>query len=130
MYVLQREHLAATLAIYCEAWVTKNSNMIISIFENDATYHERVMDEPIRGHEGIKDYWDEKVGKGQDCISVSIVQMFVDGNVGIVEWEVYFNDLVQRNRKFIKEIAVLEFHTSGKIQSLREYWSSRIVNSA
>jgi hypothetical protein len=33
----------------------------VTIFTEGASYHERVMGEPIRGRDGIRDYWQTKV---------------------------------------------------------------------
>ena len=98
------------------------------IFTKDAVYHERVLQEPIRGHEGIAAYWQEKVVKGQGRISFTLLNTKIDGSTGIAEWEVSFDDVVQRKRKHMKEIAILEF-VDGKIASLREYWASEVTGA-
>jgi ketosteroid isomerase-like protein len=41
---------------------------------------------------------------------------------------VTFDDVVQRQRKHMREIAVLEF-VDGKIASLREYWASEVIGA-
>jgi SnoaL-like domain len=123
---LDRKTLLSTLGIYQTAWEQQDAALILTIFWPDAIYHERVLPEPIRGHGGIAAYWQEKVVKGQGRINFTLLQTYLDGSTGIAEWEVFFDDVVQRRRKHIREIAILEF-MDGKITALREYWSSVVI---
>ena len=123
---LDKTTLIAALDVYKTAWEQQDSALILTIFRPDAVYHERVLREPIRGHEGIAAYWQEKVVKGQGRISFTLLHTYIDGSTGIAEWEVSFDDVVQRQRKHMREIAILEF-IDGKITSLREYWASEIM---
>jgi ketosteroid isomerase-like protein len=123
---LRRATLLAVLDVYKTAWEQQDSALILTIFRQDAVYHERAFQEPIQGHEGIAAYWQEKVVKGQGRISFTLLKTYIDGSTGIAEWEVSFDDLVQRKRKHMKEIAILEF-VDGKIASLREYWASEVM---
>jgi ketosteroid isomerase-like protein len=123
---LRKATLMAALDVYKTAWEEQDSELILTIFTEDAIYHERVLQEPIRGHEGIAAYWQEKVVKGQGRISFTLLNTYIEGATGIAEWEVYFDDVVQRRRKHMKEVAILEF-ADGKIASLREYWASEVI---
>jgi hypothetical protein len=42
---------------YIRAWVEKDPDLIVTIFTDTATYHERVLEEPIRNRKGIREYW-------------------------------------------------------------------------
>jgi ketosteroid isomerase-like protein len=123
---LPKATLIGALDVYKTAWEQQNPELILTIFTKDAIYHERVLQEPMRGHAAIAAYWHEKVVKEQGRIHFTLLNTHIDGNTGIAEWEVSFDDLVQRKRKHMKEIAILEF-VDGKITSLREYWASEIV---
>jgi ketosteroid isomerase-like protein len=125
---LSQGTLLAALDTYKTAWEQQDAALILTLFTTDAVYHERVLQEPIRGHEGIAAYWDEKVVKGQGRIRFTLLHTYRDGTTGIAEWEVEFDDLVQRQRKRMREIAILEF-VEEKITSLREYWASEIVDA-
>ncbi|WP_257000435.1 nuclear transport factor 2 family protein [Mycobacterium avium] len=54
-------NVAATIDTYLKAWVDQDPDLIVTIFTDDATYHERVLQEPIRTRAGIRDYWQHKV---------------------------------------------------------------------
>jgi hypothetical protein len=55
-----------------------------------------VLQEPIRGHAGIAAYWQQRVVQGQGRICFTLLQTYIDGTTGIPEWEVTFDDVVQR----------------------------------
>src|ERR671933_17668 len=80
---LRKATLIAALGVYKTAWEGQDSELILSIFTEDAVYHERALQEPIRGHEGIAAYWQEKVVKGQGRISFTLLNTYVEGSTGI-----------------------------------------------
>jgi len=54
------------------------------------------------------------------------LNLYLDGDTAIVEWEAEFDDLVKQVRKEMREVAIITFD-GYRISSLREYWSSRCV---
>lgn len=118
--------LRATIEIYLRAWVTQDADLIVTIFTPDATYHERVLDAPIRGIDGIRRYWETKVIAGQANIEATLLNLYLDSSqaTAIAEWEASFDDLVDGRRKLMREVAILEIE-GGRIAGLREYWTSR-----
>jgi hypothetical protein len=120
---LTRQDVQDVVDTYIRAWVEKDPDLIVTIFTDAATYHERVLEAPIENQEGIHRYWQTKVVESQDRITCKLLSLFLDGNTAIVEWEAEFDDLAQNVRKRMREVAILVFE--GKlIASLREYWSS------
>src|ERR1035437_3566065 len=119
---LTKSRLIEVLRIYQEAWEQQNPSLILSIFTDDAIYHERVLQQPIRGHKNIRKYWENKVLKGQGNIKFTLLHSYVVGQTGIAEWEVWFDDKNRLVRKHMKEVAILNFR-DGFISSLREYWA-------
>src|SRR6266566_5764358 len=120
---LTKEAVAGVVDVYIRAWVGQDPDLITTVFTEDATYHERVMDDPvILGHDGIRAYWRSKVVESQAHISCQLLNLYLDGTTAIAEWEAEFDDVAEGVRKLMREIAVLVFE-DGKIASLREYWS-------
>jgi nuclear transport factor 2 (NTF2) superfamily protein len=112
---------------YIRAWVTQDPDLIVTIFTDEATYHERVLEDPIRTQQGIRAYWQSKVVRSQGRISCKLLSAYLEGNTAIVEWEAEFDDLEKGNRTRMREVAILEF--DGKlISSLREYWASESID--
>lgn len=70
---LTEQHVRAVIATYIQAWVEKDPDLILSVFTEHATYHERVLDDPIVAHSGIRRYWQDKVVESQDtsCVAYS-----------------------------------------------------------
>jgi hypothetical protein len=99
----------AVLDIYLRAWITPDPELIVSIFTATATYHERVLKEPIRDRSGIRKYWQTKVVTEQANIEVELLNLYLDGTTAIAEWEARFDDLVAGCRKRMREVAILEF---------------------
>ena len=126
---INRESAFRILETYGHAWVTQDTEEILTVFSTDATYYERPLEAPHRGHAGIAKYWDDKVVRGQSRIQFRILNAFVDGSTVIAEWEAYFTDLIRSVRKHIVEVAILEFK-DGLISSLREYWTSEEVSDS
>jgi hypothetical protein len=124
---LTKEHVRDVVDTYIRAWVDQDPDLIVTIFTDTATYHERVLEEPIRDRDGIRDYWESKVVKSQARITCGLLSLYLDGDTAIVEWEAEFDDLAEKVRKRMREVAILVFE-GPLIASLREYWASRPIS--
>jgi hypothetical protein len=120
---LAKEDVRKLIDIYLRAWTTQDPDLILSIFTPSASYHERVLEEPIRDHAGIREYWQTKVVQEQANIQAELLRLYLDGTTAIAEWEARFDDLVKGQRKRMREVAILELD-GDRIGSLREYWTS------
>lgn len=121
--MLSRNIVENVIAIYKQAWQSQDSRLILSIFSADASYHERVFAKPYRGHAEIKQYWEDKVVATQANIVFTLLNLYIDGDTAIAEWEARFDDRARRVKKRMREVAILEFR-GDLIYSLREYWQS------
>jgi ketosteroid isomerase-like protein len=120
---LTRGDVLSVLEVYIRAWQSQDPGLIVTIFTEDATYHERVLEAPIPGREAIRAYWQDKVVASQANIRCELLNLYLDGSTAVAEWLAEFDDIGQGVRKRMREIAVLEFE-GGLIASLREYWTS------
>lgn len=123
---LTKKGVRNVVDVYIQAWVEQDADLIETIFTDAATYHERVLETPIQGRHGIRAYWKAKVVESQSNIKCELLNLYLDGNTAIVEWEAQFDDLAQKVRKRMREVAILVFE-GPLIASLREYWSSEKV---
>ena len=127
---LTKQEVRDVVDLYIRAWVEQDTDLIVTIFTESATYHERVLEAPIQDREGIREYWQTKVAESQAEIKCELLNLYLDGNTAIVEWEAQFHDLAEGVRKRMREVAILVFE-GRLIASLREYWSSeQIANLA
>lgn len=120
---LSKDDVRKVLDVYIKAWEGQDPDLIVTIFTPGATYHERVLKAPIPDREAIREYWATKVVREQANIHCRLVNLYIDGNTAIAEWDAEFDDVVEGTRKHMKEIAVLTFE-GQMISSLREYWAS------
>mgnify|MGYP001575398316 CR=1 FL=1 len=124
--MVERKTVDKILKVYGEAWMKQDPEKILTIFAKNATYHERVLKKPYVGHGEIKQYWQTKVVQEQAEIKFRVLKVYIDGDVVIAEWDATFIDKVEKCRKHIKEVAILEIK-GERIKSLREYWASEKV---
>jgi ketosteroid isomerase-like protein len=124
---LTKQVVRDVIDVYIRAWETQDPDLICSIFTEDATYHERVLQAPIPNRKAIRRYWETKVVAEQANIKCQLLNLYLDGDTAIAEWEAEFDDVIQGARKRMREIAVLDFD-GRQIAALREYWSSERVS--
>lgn len=126
--MLGKDDVRTVIDIYLRAWMTQDPDLIVTVFTPTATYHERVLGEPIRNEAGIRAYWQTKVVAEQANIQAELLSLYLDGDTAIAEWEARFDDLVKGRRTRMREVAIIEFD-GERIASLREYWASEQVGS-
>ena len=124
---LTKHDVRRVVSTYLRAWIEQDADLIETIFTDTATYHERVFEAPIRGRQGIRAYWTAKVVEGQDHIECELLNLYLDGDTAIAEWEAEFDDVGQRVRKRMREVAILVFE-GGLITSLRDWASVTITH--
>jgi SnoaL-like protein len=123
---LSAEHVRSVIDTYIRAWETQDPDLIVPIFTDTATYHERVLEAPIENREGIRSYWQKKVVESQARITCRLLNLYLDGDTAIAEWEAEFDDVPGRVRKRMREVAILDFE-GPLIARLREYWASEQI---
>lgn len=119
---MTKEIAKKLLNIYGEAWVTRDPDLIISIFTDDATYNDPHESENI-GKEAIRSYWVNKVVLGQKDISFHLRNVWVEGETVIAEFDTKFTDIKRNLSIQITEVAILTIKEE-KISSLREYYTT------
>ena len=125
---MAKKDVRELIDVYIRAWTSQDPDLILTIFTPTATYHERVLQQPIRDHAGIREYWQTKVANEQANIQAELLSLYLDGSTAIAEWEARFDDVVEGHRKRMREVAILELE-GDRIASLREYWSSERLNT-
>jgi hypothetical protein len=123
---MTREQATKLLNIYGKAWVTRDSDLITSIFTEDATYNDPHEPENI-GREAIRSYWVSKVIGEQSDISFDLKSVWIDGDVVVAEWYAEFTDTKRKFRIKMQEVAI--FTTKeDKFSSLREFYKTEKSN--
>jgi hypothetical protein len=125
---LAKQDVRKLIDIYLRASTTQDSDLIRTVLTSTATYHERVLQQPIRDNAGIREYWQTKVVKEQANIQAELLSLCLDGTTAIAVWEARFDDVVDGHRKRTREVAILELE-GDRVAALREYWASERVSS-
>ncbi len=117
---MDKEKAVQLLQIYGSAWEKQDAELILTIFTEDATYDDPK--EPKNfGHEGIRNYWIKKVQEEQKDITFKILNVWVDGETVIAEWNAIFIDVPRNQRVDMDEVAIFTVQDE-KFSSLREYY--------
>src|SRR5260370_7547577 len=109
---LTEQEAREVIDTYIRAWEGQDPDLIVTIFTESATYHERVLQDPIPNREAIRGYWQSKGVESQANIRVRLLNVYIDGDTLIAEWETEFDDQAQGVRKRIREVAALTFEDS------------------
>ncbi len=119
---MTHEEATKLIEVYGKAWETRDPELIVTIFTEDATYNDPKEPENI-GREAIRQYWVTKVIGEQEDIKFDLRHLWVDGDSVIAEWHATFKD-IKRNI-LIDMIEVAIFTVKGdKFSSLREYYKT------
>ena len=107
------------LEAYRVAWERADASAAAALFAEASTYRSNIFEEPYRGREGVRDYW-ESVTATQSDVSVRIGRPFVDGDRVTAEfWTTMRSDGADAT---LTGCMLLRFDGAGLCRSLREYW--------
>lgn len=121
--MVERKIAEEIIRTYGEGWVNQDIEKILSIFIEEGVYHERIFDKPFVGHEEIRQYWQSKVVEEQSRIKFKLLNLYIDGDNIIAEWDATFFSNKEDRTIHIREVAIMEIE-GDRIKSLREYWHS------
>lgn len=121
---MTHEEAVKLLEVYGRAWVTRDPELIVTIFTEGATYNDPKEPENI-GRDAIKEYWKYKVVGEQENITFDLKNVWVaaGGGTVIAEWHATFNDIKRGLFVDMTEVAIFTVE-NGKFSALREYYKS------
>lgn len=119
---MTHEEAFKLIEIYGKAWETRDPELIVTIFTEEATYDDPHEVENI-GRDAIKEYWKYKVIGEQEDIKFDIKNVWVDGDTVIAEWHATFKDIKRSLFINMTEVAIFTVR-DGKFSSLREYYKN------
>jgi hypothetical protein len=105
---------------YRLAWEMGDTELVLTLFTEGASYRSNPFEEPHVGHEGIRAYWDGVTGQQRDA-KVTMGRPFVDGDRVAVEW---WTTMVSEGEEVtLPGCLLLRFESDGRCSDLREYWN-------
>ena len=109
---------------YRRAWERQDAALLLTLFTEDATYHENPFNEPLAGHEAIRRYWQRVVMPNQKDIRFRWRQVHSAGSEHAIEWEAEFHRSEPPQRVELRGMMFLSL-SGNRIARLREYWHKR-----
>jgi uncharacterized protein (TIGR02246 family) len=109
------------LDAYKQAWETRDPEAAANLFSEDATYHETPFEDPMRGRQGIRDYWSD-VTRYQEGIEFSYEVLAITETGGIVHWRSGFTRLTTNSAVELDGIFLVKLDADGKCTEFREWW--------
>lgn len=82
--------VAQWLDAYKKAWETRDTDLALSLFTEDAEYREKRFGEPLLGHTTLRSYWQDRVFEHQRDISFSYEVWGIRDNQSMVTWQASF----------------------------------------
>lgn len=119
---MNKEKALELLYIYGKAWETRDPELIVTIFTEEATYNDPKEAENI-GRDAIKEYWKYKVIGEQEDIKFTLKHAWLDGDTVIAEWHATFKDIKRNLFIEMDEVAIFTVK-DDKFSSLREYYKT------
>ena len=111
---------ARIMETYGRAWETRDADLVLTIFTEDATYHENPFHEPIRGHDSIRRHWEGATGAHRD-VAFRWQLVTAVGELRVIEWQAEFTRNPPGHRMELRGMMFLELR-GERIARLREYW--------
>ncbi len=119
---MNKQQATALIELYGRAWVERDAEKILEVFTPDATYFDPREGEQV-GHEGIRAYWKTKVIGSQKDIVFHLLNVWIDTDVVIAEWNATFIDTTRNLKIDMTEVAIFGVRDE-KFSSVREYYRS------
>ncbi len=107
------------LEAYRRAWEERDADAAAALFAPDATYRVNIFQEPHRGRDGIRRYWEDAT-RSQADVRVVMGEPFGAGER--VAAEFWTQMRVDGAETSLAGCLLLRFDQAGLCRSLREYW--------
>ena len=111
------------LAKFVRACETFEGDLAVSLFSDDAEYHEDPFSPPLIGHNAIRALW-LATAATRDQVELTIERHLVSGDTVVAIWHLSYVDRELGGRRRVAGIMVLETRR-GAIGRLRPWWQER-----
>jgi ketosteroid isomerase-like protein len=116
---MERARVDAWLAGYRRAWEEADTQAVLGLFTEEASYRSHPLRPAHAGHDGIAAYWTRVTGD-ESGVRVRFGDPIVDGDRVAVEW---WTTLHEAGRPAtVAGCLLLGFAADGRCQALRECW--------
>ena len=114
------------LDAYKRAWESRDPDAAVEMFSPDAEYREDPFEEPMRGANAIRAYWNEAAAS-QVHIEFDPERIWVSGRAVLASWHAAYTRRATAERVRLRGFMTLEVDERGKVWRFREWWHRRNV---
>ena len=114
------------LEAYKRAWENRDPDAAVELFSPEAEYREDPFEEPLRGANAIRAYWNEAAA-AQVHLEFDPERIWVSGRTVLASWHAAFTRRATAQRVRLRGFMTLEVDERGKVWRFREWWHRREV---
>jgi uncharacterized protein (TIGR02246 family) len=119
---MTRAEFKKWLEAYRQAWETRDPEVVVQLFAEDAAYQDTPFAEPMRGRPAIRAYWVSVVTRRQEQIKFGYEILAVTKNTGMARWQASFVRSDSNQPVSLDGIFLLTFDAENRCRSLQEWW--------
>jgi len=116
--------LARIFETYKRAWESRDADLVLTIFTEDAIYHEDPFDRAMAGHEAIRRYW-KRATRKQRNIEFQWSPVCSSGNLHMVDWKANYTLADGSGKAELRGSMIVELR-GERIARFREYWHRQL----
>jgi limonene-1,2-epoxide hydrolase len=114
------------LEAYKRAWERRDPDLAVELFSEDAEYREDPFEEPMRGSNAIRAYWNEAAA-AQDHVEFDAERIWIVERTVLASWHAAYTRRSDAQRVRLRGFMTLEVDDAGKVWRFREWWHRREV---
>jgi ketosteroid isomerase-like protein len=108
------------LETFGRAWQTFDGDLIVSLFTEDAEYHEDPFGSPMVGHNAIRAYWLDGASTTEQ-VEFTAERHWMSGDVVLAAWHASFVERASSARVRLAGFMTWDLAADGRISRLREW---------
>ena len=118
---MDRDSVMAWVGAYETAWRAEDPRAVSALFTEDAAYARSPYDDPLRGHDQIRDFWLADAGQ---TFTRTAEPVAVDGLAAVVRVEVRYGG---PDPQEYRDLWILRFADDGRVEDFAEwaYWPTK-----
>ncbi|MYB10904.1 MAG: nuclear transport factor 2 family protein [Acidimicrobiia bacterium] len=113
---------------YGRAWINGDPDYVVTLFSDTATYRETPFDDPMRGQDEIREYWQDGAAEAQEDVEFASQVWAVNNDTAIAGWQARLTRKASGVRVELDGVFRLVFSEErGTLQctALEEWWHSK-----
>ncbi len=118
---MERASFESWLSAYKRAWEARDPEAAADLFTAEASYYETPFEEPVRGRDGILNYWSDAT-RYQEGVEFSYEVLATTETGGIAHWHCEFTRPTSDSVVELDGIFLVELDADGKCIQFREWW--------